>query len=136
MKDYAAEPNSLASESVLKQNKAAYIKYAEFREDVRQGCLGKTAQFWLMYLDLMQIQNLIHIAVQENDFELRLTGWKYFLPFYFALNKTNYARYGSFYVHFLERIESVHPGLKEMLQRFTYYIGTFPILSHFKQPQA
>ena len=40
-----------------------------------------------------------------------------FLPFYFALNKINYARYGSYSVEKLKLIEITHPGLKEMLKK-------------------
>ena len=39
------------------------------------------------------------------------------MPFYFALDKTNYARYGSYYVETLKSIEIIHPGLKEMLKK-------------------
>ena len=40
-----------------------------------------------------------------------------FLPFYFALNKINYARYGSYYVETLKLIDITHPDLKEMLKK-------------------
>ena len=55
------------------------------------------------------------MAVQENDFFLRLHGLKYLLPFCFAL-KQNYARYGSFYVHSLENLDNTHPGCRELIQ--------------------
>ena len=50
-------------------------------------------------------------------FELRLNVWQYFIPFYFALGETNYARYGSFYDHQLQSIEILYPGLKGLLQK-------------------
>ena len=62
------------------------------------------------------MQHVIHTSIQENDFEKRVPGWKYFLPFYFALNYSNYARYGSYYVQVLESIEQMYPGLKDMLK--------------------
>ena len=33
-----------------------------------------------MYLDLMKYQQMAHIAVQENDFEMRIPAWKSMLP--------------------------------------------------------
>ena len=36
------------------------------------GCLGETAQFWLIYISIMSIQHMLNTAVQLNDFELRL----------------------------------------------------------------
>ena len=35
---------------------------------------------------------------------------------YFSLNKVNYARYGSFYVHTLVNMDNLYPGLKELIQ--------------------
>lgn len=67
-------------------------KYEEFRESARQGALGKTAQFWLIYMDLMNYQIMAHTAIQENDIETLLYCWKAFIPMYFILNKRNYAR--------------------------------------------
>ena len=67
-------------------------RYEAFRESARKGALGKTAQFWLMYMDLMKHQIMAHTAVQENDIETLLYCWKTFIPMYFILNKRNYAR--------------------------------------------
>ena len=72
--------------------------------------------FWLYYLDLVRMQHVIHTSVQENDFEKRVLGWKYFILFYFALNYSNYARYGSYCVQVLELIEQMYLGLKDMLK--------------------
>ena len=47
-------------------------KYKAFRHLVKEGKLGKTPQFWMIYLDLMRNENMIHLAVQENDFDSRL----------------------------------------------------------------
>lgn len=66
--------------------------YEEFREFARQGALGKTAQFWLLYMDLMKYKIMAHSAIQENDIETLLYSWKAFIPMYFILNKRNYAR--------------------------------------------
>ena len=75
----------------------------------------KHHKFWLMYLDLMEHQHLARTAVQENDYHARLYCWEYFLKFYFALNKTNYARYGSFYTNVLRNINLQYPGLLDIL---------------------
>lgn len=66
--------------------------YENFRESARKGALGKTAQFWLLYMDLMRFQVMAHTAVQENDIETLIFCWKEFIPMYFIMNKRNYAR--------------------------------------------
>ena len=45
--------------------------YEKFRENARNGALGKMAQFWVVYLDLVRYPNFIHVAVQENDYHLK-----------------------------------------------------------------
>ena len=37
-----------------------------------------------MYLDLMKYQQMAHIAVQENDFEMSIPAWKSMLPITFT----------------------------------------------------
>ena len=45
----------------------------------------------------MMLQHHIHTAVQTNDFDMRSDAWDRMLSMYFAFNKTNYARYGTWY---------------------------------------
>ena len=95
-----------------------WYQYQEFKERIRTGEFGETPRFWLLlYLDLMQTQHFIHLAIQDNDFEMRLHCWKFYLPLYFALQKINYARYGSYYIKVMENIEKMYPGLKDLLKQ-------------------
>ena len=90
----------------LEELKSFLEKYAIFKDDIRNGLHGKTAQFWTVcYLDLMKNQHKLHYAVQTNNYELRLEALKYILPFCFALNKQNYARYGSIYINSLQNLD-------------------------------
>ena len=50
-------------------------RYGHYKDKIRSGLLGKTCQFWLVnYLDVMEALHLIHSAVQENDYALKLEG--------------------------------------------------------------
>ena len=111
----SAEPDIFTEESLENIQDLARM-FETFRERIRSGEYGKTVQYWLTYLDLMRVQHYAHTAVQENNFDLMLFVWQYFLPSYFALDKTNYARYGSFYVETMRQIEQKHPGLKHLLK--------------------
>ena len=44
--------------------------YFQFRWEVRDGRLGKTAQFWLNYVDHVRLALQLHEAVKRNDFLL------------------------------------------------------------------
>ena len=45
----------------------------------------------------------------------RIIAWKRMLPFFFAMNKTNYSRCGPYYLRMLEYIELQYLGCKELL---------------------
>ena len=61
-------------------------EYSKFKQRIRNEQFGKTAKFWLcLYLDVMRFQHFAHLSVQENNFEMKLICWEFFLPFYFAL---------------------------------------------------
>ena len=38
------------------------------------------------------------------------------MPYFFALNKTNYSRYGSYYIQQLISLNRTHPGCKELIE--------------------
>ena len=91
-------------------------QYLEFQERCRVGDFERTAHFWVaLCLDIIEVLHMIHYAVQINNFDLRMIAWKKMLLFFFAMNKTNYSRYGSYYLRMLEPIELQYPGCKELL---------------------
>ena len=116
LESLSIDPEEKLTETLNTQIKQVSQLYEHYRNSVRNGKLGKTATFWLTYLDLVRMQHVIHTSIQENDFKKRVLGWKYFLPFYFALIYSSYARYGSYYVRALESIEQMYPGVNDMLK--------------------
>ena len=89
------EPNKFNS-SDCESAQTLLQMYVHFQKDIRQGKYGLTQKFWLLYMDLIQHELLTRYSVQENNYNSRLYCWKFFHKIYFALNRTNYARYGSF----------------------------------------
>ena len=69
----------------------------------------------MIYLELMRNQNMIHLAVQENEFDCQLYAWQEILPLYFATNHVSHARYNSYYVEMLNNLDQSHPGLRKLL---------------------
>ena len=94
-KQHCGFPDDLCRSSTETQCHEFACKYKAFRQSVKEGKLSKAPQFWMIYLDLMRNQNMIHLAIQENDFDSRLYAWQEMLPLYFATSQVNYARYGS-----------------------------------------
>ena len=113
--DLATEEYDLITSHSLHLGESLRQQFHNYQQKVRQGHLGQTAQFWLIYMDMMRIQLQHHTSVQENDFELRLASIESFIPFYFYYNMQNYARYASYYVQMLKSIDTNYPGLKDLL---------------------
>ena len=118
--DVCADPDSF-EKTVINECSNFLNEYDNFRLSVREGHLGKTAQFWTMYLDMMRLQCMAHTATQENDYKMRMHTWSTFLPYYFALNKVNYARYGSFYVETLKKLDILYPQSCSQYMRLSDY---------------
>ena len=101
----------------------AYLKY--YVQQVKtclNGEFGKTPQFWVMYMIMVDRKQKLHYAINTNNYNLRLFIWKESLPMWFATNKIQYARYGTFYFKFLEYLEDTYPGAKEEIEEKGLYV--------------
>lgn len=67
---FVTESSVPLSESMKNEMAEFNQLFSKFRDVVTEAKYGKTAKFWCIYLDLMTMQHWVHIAVQENDFEL------------------------------------------------------------------
>jgi len=90
-------------------------KYINIKKKYLDGSMGKMAQFWMIYMELIELLHLFQYSINLNDFELRKHCWKEIVSLCFSTNKTNYARYGSYYVKILENLGTTHPGAIEEL---------------------
>ena len=52
------------------------------------------------------------------DFNLRLAVWEKMLPFCFVFNNVNYARYGTYYVNQMKRLEGTHPNARNKIEEY------------------
>ena len=57
------------------------------------------------------------MLTDRNAVSLNVLHTIYGLSFYFVFKKTNYARYGSYYLETLKTIENSYPGMKEIMKR-------------------
>ena len=84
-------------------------KYQQLKKKGLEGKLGKTAQYWLIYMEIMSKLHQFQFAINTNNLQLRIEAREYFLPLCFATNKIHYARYGTFYIQQLKNLDSTHP---------------------------
>ncbi|GFW09601.1 hypothetical protein TNCV_3997071 [Trichonephila clavipes] len=86
--------------------------YQTFVEETRQGEHGKTAQFYLIYIQLVNYYITLSRSIRMGDFEM----FKYVIPkitnLFFAVNQPNYDRWCVKYSDNLNKVDETHPGLK------------------------
>ena len=90
--------------------------YNKFKEEVRNGKCGKTAQFWLHYMDQIHLVLTFQRATKENNFELHLFCLKELCPLFFSYDHPNYARYTTMYLVSMLNLDKTHPGAEELIK--------------------
>ena len=89
----------------------------EFKESVRQGKLGKTARFWLSYMDKVGLILLFQRAIKGNNLMLYLASLQKMCGLSFSFDHPNYARYSALYLVIMLNLHKSHPGAEELLKR-------------------
>ena len=90
--------------------------YNSFKEKVRKGEMGKTAQFWLDYMDKVWLVLMFLRATKENNLDLHLWCLQNLCRMFFSYDRPNYARYTTVYMLTLLNLPSSHPGGQELLR--------------------
>ena len=90
-----------------------------FNRTIR-GDFGPTAAYWATYVYFMnRIFRNLQRAVRTNDVDLYVETFPFVLDMFFALNRPNYARWGSL---FLDKLKNLPPSCRESLR-----MGAFSI---------
>lgn len=65
-------PHPTDFDNILSQEDFAafFDEYESFRQQVCDGMIGKTPQLWILYLDLIDLQKMLHAAIKENDLDV------------------------------------------------------------------
>ncbi|GFR63838.1 hypothetical protein ElyMa_000165100 [Elysia marginata] len=85
-----------------------------FRQKVREGKLGKTAQFWLSIMDCANNVFALLYAVKINSVPVYHTALSDMAPLFFSFGGMNYSRYLTSFDVFLLNIDRTHPGAMEL----------------------
>ena len=90
--------------------------FVTYQDVLRQG-RGELAQFWMTYIDMVEILLGLLRADREGDRNLHLASIRQIIPWCFALDKINYARYLPLYYVQMTKLESTCPELYQHFQR-------------------
>ena len=103
-----------------------YNSYNTFKNWIRNGSLGKTAQFWIGYMDLIWLILTFIRATKENNFHLHLTTLHKLCPMIFAYNHHNYSRYIPAYLITMINLPDTHPGAEDLLTKNGFSVSRNP----------
>ena len=96
--------------------------YEKYETKTLEGKHGKTAQFYMMYVQFVKNYLMLNTSIRTADLELL----KFVLPkignMFFIFNQQNYSRYLVKYHNNLLNVEQTHPGLKIELDQGSFGI--------------
>ena len=114
IKDYITNYNNTKSASSMIEHQSlvqVIVKYENYLKQTINGERGKTAQYYMIHVNLVNYYLLFNSSIRTADLNL----FKYVLPkisnLFFALNQLNYARWLVRYHNNLCRVDETHPGL-------------------------
>ena len=131
IKKLSEKPDYEQFQSLIRSQefKGFFDKHSKFKNGVRNGSLGKTAQFWLSYMDIIWLILSLIRATKENNFELHLTTLYELCPLFFTYNHHNYSHYIPAYLVTMLNLSDTHPGAEELLKSngFSVSRSTVPL---------
>ena len=86
---------------------------------------GPLAQFWMSYIDMVEIRLYLIRSSREGNWLLHLYAIRAFLPWCFVYDRINYSRYLSVYYAEMTRLSIDHPDVHVQLENggFSVQLG-------------
>ena len=91
-------------------------KYSSFRQQIRGGGLGKTARFWVTYMNHVSLVFSLLCALKNNDYYLCGSFLSKMMDLFFSFDGLTFVRYLCYFSLFLINIEKTYPGATELLK--------------------
>ena len=89
--------------------------YNKFTEGTLNGEHGSTAQYWMIYIKLVELFLQFNRSCRTNDLDLFIHSLRNICPIFFSCHRPNYARWMVRYLHNLLNMDITHPGVREAL---------------------
>ena len=84
---------------------------------MRAGKQGKTAQFWLCFMDTVWLILVLIKSTKSNDLDLHIAALYKRCPLLFAFDHHNYASYFPVYLMMFMNLIKTHPSYEELLRK-------------------
>ena len=87
-------------------------KYEEFAQETRNGNHGKTAQYWMGYVDMLHLYHEFSRSIRTGDLDLYIYCLQRMTALFFTFNHQNYSRWLTVY-HKLLKLKNSHADIYE-----------------------
>ena len=119
--DLSKAPNAEMFKNMvsLEDLQQLYQRYCSFKESIRNGSFGKTAVFWINYMDIVWLLLTYIRTTKENNYDLHLNTLFELCPLFFAYNHQNlvvYSRYIPAYLITMLNLSETHLGADDLLR--------------------
>ena len=106
------EQENVLSSQTFSEFMALYDTYLEYLRSSN----GKLSSFWMSYIDIVEIMLNLVRASREGHWELHISTAKQMIPWCFAYDNLNYARYLSAYLSEMSHLKETHPETYEYVK--------------------
>lgn len=96
--------------------------YEEYTEDTLDGKHGRTAQFYAMYIDFINLYHLFIKSIRVGDLALYIYTIAKIVSLFFYYNQPNYSRWLVYYINLLQHVDNTHPGLRSEMAKGSFGI--------------
>ena len=107
--------NGLKNNKLPQSVKHLLIKYQLYTDDTLQGMHGKTAHYWMMIVEYVDLYLLLHRGIKINNVELYSFALYELTPIFFQTNHLNYARWMTYHSIELTNVKDDRPEIHKML---------------------
>ena len=97
----------------------------EYMEHLRK-TNGPLPSFWISYIDMVELMLHMISASREGNWVLHLACARQMLPWCFAYDNTNYARYMSVYYSDMTSLPQEHPQVHEFMEADGFSVQMSP----------
>jgi hypothetical protein len=94
-----------------------FSQYSKFKEDTESGKHGKTAQYWIIYINMIKLYRTFIRSIRESDIDLYIYCLPLITNLFFTFNQPNYARWTTRYHDNLLKLKDSHPLIYENFKR-------------------
>lgn len=125
IQDFVIQYNDTKSESSIIECEALLQivrKYEKYLQRTMNGEHGKTARYYMIYVNIVSYYFLLNTSIRTADFALFKSVLPNICNLFFTFNQPNYARWLVRYHNNLCHVDETHPGLRKLFEKGSFGI--------------